>query len=143
MNLSNLLIENIGCIRKDVTENNVNIVNEAIHAPTIPVKWYFIDVKDGLIVPKASFVVAVEPTMDPTLPILLINAGYITYISRLLPATSLIFPRREPVTLTTKVTNKRVKSVSFIVLAKVRSLVSLNKMYNTKHRKTKSKSPIK
>lgn len=59
----------------DITEYKPNIRIEATHAVPISVSCCLIDEKDGLMEPKASLVVAVEPTIDPTSPVVSINAG--------------------------------------------------------------------
>ncbi len=53
----------------------ININIEANHAPLISLKCCLIEDTVGLIKPRASFVVAVEPIMDPTPPIVAIMAG--------------------------------------------------------------------
>lgn len=70
---------------KDIVEYNINSNTEAVHALPISVLCCLIEEKDGLIAPKASLVVAVEPTIEPTSPVVSINAGYTIYISGRVP----------------------------------------------------------
>jgi pyridoxine/pyridoxamine 5'-phosphate oxidase len=53
----------------------MNIIIEAVHALKIFLTWFRIEENEGVSKPNASFVVAVEPTTEPTSLIMLINAG--------------------------------------------------------------------
>ena len=66
--------ENRLCIDKDKTARTTNIIIEAVQALNILFAWFRIKEKEGASKPKASFVVAVEPTTEPTLPIMPIKA---------------------------------------------------------------------
>jgi hypothetical protein len=58
-----------------MTAKIVKIKNDAIQALTIFLPCFRIDEKVGESRPNASLVFAVEPTTEPTLLIMLINAG--------------------------------------------------------------------
>ena len=66
--------ENKLCIDRDKTAKITNIIIEAPQALKMLFAWFRIEEKEGASKPKASFVVAVEPTTEPTLPIMPINA---------------------------------------------------------------------
>lgn len=74
-NFSELLNVVVSLVRDDIIEYKVNITVDAIHDPAISFRCCLMEEKDGLISPKASFVVAVEPTIEPTPPMVVINAG--------------------------------------------------------------------
>jgi hypothetical protein len=62
-------------IANDISAKIVKIRNEATHTLTMFLPWFFIDEKLGESMPNASLVLAVEPTTEPTLLTMLINAG--------------------------------------------------------------------
>ena len=66
--------ENRLCIDRDKTARTINIIIEAVQALNILFAWFRIEEKEGASKPKASFVVAVEPITEPTLPIMPIKA---------------------------------------------------------------------
>ena len=66
--------ENRLCIDRDKTAKTTNIRIEAIQALKMFLAWFRIEEKEGASKPKASFVVAVEPITEPTLPIIPIKA---------------------------------------------------------------------
>ena len=59
---------------RDKTARIMNIKIEAAQALKMFFAWFRIEEKEGSSKPKASFVVAVEPTTEPTLPIIPIKA---------------------------------------------------------------------
>ena len=115
-------------LHNDTIAYNTYINTDAIHALPISVLCCLIEERKGSKTPKASLVVAVEPTMEPTAPAVLINAGYTMYISGLTPGICLIWFSREPVMLTIKATNMRVKRNSLIVLMNSFSAAFLTKI---------------
>lgn len=68
-------IEEIPVRAKDKSARIKNINSEAPQALKIFFKCRLIEEKDGESKPRASFVVVVEPTTDPTFPIIPIIAG--------------------------------------------------------------------
>ena len=66
--------ENVLCINRDKTARIINIKIEADQALKMVFAWFRIEEKEGVSKPKASFVVAVEPITEPTLPIMPIKA---------------------------------------------------------------------
>jgi len=66
--------ENRLCIDRDITAKTINIKIDAPHALKMFFVWFRIEEKEGASKPKASFVVAVEPITEPTLPIMPIKA---------------------------------------------------------------------
>ena len=69
--------ENRLFIDRDNTAKMMNIIIEAAQALKMFFACFRIEEKEGVSKPKASFVVAVEPTTEPTLPIIPIKAVYI------------------------------------------------------------------
>ena len=67
--------ENTPFIVRDKAAKIMNTTREADQALKMFLAWLRIEAKDGVSKPKASFVVAVEPTTEPTSPIVSINAG--------------------------------------------------------------------
>ena len=63
-------------IAKELSAKMMKIRNEANHALVMFLAWFFMELKFGFSKPKASLVLAVEPTTEPTLLMLLIKAGY-------------------------------------------------------------------
>ena len=74
MRLENEENENRLFIDRDNTAKIMNIMIEAAQALKMFFAWFRIEEKEGASKPKASFVVAVEPTTEPTLPIMPIKA---------------------------------------------------------------------
>ena len=74
MRLENEENENRLFIDRDNTAKIMNIMIEAAQALKMFFAWFRIEEKEGESKPKASFVVAVEPTTEPTLPIMPIKA---------------------------------------------------------------------
>ena len=105
-----------------------NITIDANHAPLISFICCRMEENEGLIKPNASFVVAVEPIIEPTPPTVVIMAGYTAYILVPLPVTPLIFVRKVPVMLTINETNTKVERNSLIVSANFVSLRVLARM---------------
>ena len=66
--------ENKRCIDRDTRAKIINIIIEAVQALKMLFAWFRIEEKEGESKPRASFVVAVEPTTEPTLPIIPIKA---------------------------------------------------------------------
>jgi hypothetical protein len=62
------------CIDRDKTDRIINIMIEADQALKMFFACLRIEEKEGVSKPKASFVVAVEPTTEPTFPIIPIKA---------------------------------------------------------------------
>ena len=73
--LSTLDSGNTRLIARDMRAKTVDIKSEAVHALVMFLVWFFIEEKEGLSKPKASLVLAVEPTTEPTLLTMLIKAG--------------------------------------------------------------------
>ena len=67
--------ENTLFIARDRMAKITNTAREADQALKMFFEWLRIEAKDGVSKPKASFVVAVEPTTEPTSPIVSIKAG--------------------------------------------------------------------
>ena len=67
--------ENTPFIARDKIAKMTNTIREADQALKMFLAWFRIEAKDGVSKPKASFVVAVEPTTEPTSPIVSIKAG--------------------------------------------------------------------
>ena len=74
MRLENEENENRLFIDRDNTAKIMNIMIEAAQALKMFFACFRIEEKEGASKPKASFVVAVEPTTEPTLPIMPIKA---------------------------------------------------------------------
>ena len=62
-------------IAKEPRAKMKKMKKDANHALAMFLAWYRIELKVGLSRPKASLVLAVEPTTEPTLLMLLIKAG--------------------------------------------------------------------
>ena len=67
--------ENMLLTDSDKAENRRNIIRDAAHAAKICLEWSRKLEKEGLSKPNASFVVAVDPTTEPTSPTVSIKAG--------------------------------------------------------------------
>jgi len=64
------------CARnRDAEEKRRNQIADERHAPPISGRLFLIDFKEESTVPRASLVVVVDPTIEPTSPIVSINAG--------------------------------------------------------------------
>ena len=64
------------CARnRDAEEKKRNQIADERHAPLISGRLFLIDLKEESSVPRASLVVVVDPTIEPTSPIVSINAG--------------------------------------------------------------------
>ena len=61
--------------KDEATATRIYIIIEANQAPIIWFLWFFIALKEESIIPNASFVVAVEPTIAPKPPMMLRRAG--------------------------------------------------------------------
>jgi len=68
--------EDTRLIAKELKAKITKIKNDASHALAMFLAWLRMELNVGLSRPKASFVLAVEPTTEPTLLMLLIKAGY-------------------------------------------------------------------
>jgi len=73
--LSALDSGNTRLIARDMRAKTVEIKSEAVHALVMFLVRFFIEEKEGVSKPKASLVLAVEPTTEPTLLTVLIKAG--------------------------------------------------------------------
>ena len=67
--------ENRPCIDRPETAKTTNIAIEATQALKMFFAWFLIEDNEGVSKPKVSFVVAVEPTTEPTSPTKPIKAG--------------------------------------------------------------------
>ena len=68
--------EDTRLIANELKAKTTKIKNDASHALAMFLAWFRMELNVGLSRPKASFVLAVEPTTEPTLLMLLIKAGY-------------------------------------------------------------------
>ena len=62
-------------IASDMAAKTMKTKKEVAYALVMFLAWSFIELKFGLSKPNASLVLAVDPTTDPTLLMLLIRAG--------------------------------------------------------------------
>ena len=60
---------------KDKVPKVTKTTIEAVQELNMFLAWLRIEINEGASKPKVSFVVAVEPTTEPTAPMLLIKAG--------------------------------------------------------------------
>ena len=126
--LRKLLFNGPACVSNDKTAYIMNIISDAAQVARILGACFLIDEKTGLTKPRTNFVVAVDPTTEPTSPTVSINAGYTVKISFLLLIVSLICLKTVPVTLTIMAIASSVERVSFIVLVNCLSWMHLGKM---------------
>ena len=61
--------------QRETAEKKRNQIVDERHAPPISGRLFMIDLREDLTVPRASLVVVVDPTIEPTSPIVSINAG--------------------------------------------------------------------
>jgi hypothetical protein len=67
--------EKMPCIERARIAKTTNIMIEAAQALKMFLAWFRMEENEGLSKPRASFVVAVEPTTEPTSPTMSIKAG--------------------------------------------------------------------
>jgi hypothetical protein len=126
--LRKLLFKGLACVSNDKTAYIMNIISDAAQVVRILGACFLIEEKKGLTKPMTNFVVAVDPTTEPTSPTVSINAGYTVKISFLLLIVSLICLKTVPVTLTITAIASNVERVSSIVLVNCLSWTHLGKM---------------
>jgi hypothetical protein len=122
------LFKGLACVSNDKTAYIMNIISDAAQVVRILGACFLIEEKKGLTKPMTNFVVAVDPTTEPTSPTVSINAGYTVKISFLLLIVSLICLKTVPVTLTITAIASNVERVSSIVLVNCLSWTHLGKM---------------
>ena len=76
VNLRNTLLNESLCARNDTKAYTRNIISDAAQVARIHGRCFLIEENTGSTNPKTSFVVAVDPTTEPTSPTVSINAGY-------------------------------------------------------------------